>query len=68
MRRSTCLRLGAIAIILLGSLGLSASQVQAARSCPKTGDDYPYVPCGYGCQENTGFCDSYGFCVCGEVP
>jgi hypothetical protein len=67
MRRSTYLRLGALGIILLSSLGLGASQVQA-QTCPKRGVDYINPLCQVGCPNGSGYCSAQGFCQCGEIP
>lgn len=62
------LRWGVLGLAILASFPGFGSASHAPRQCPETGYPYPYPYCGYDCEENTAYCNEWGFCVCGEIP
>ncbi len=71
MKRSLYLRRGFLGLAFAGALSVIIGQWNDApwyKTCPATGEDYPYVICAYGCDIGRGYCNARGFCVCGDLP
>ena len=56
------------AALSFGASQAFASGETAVKSCPATGYDYAYGPCGQGCTNGVGYCSEAGICRCGQIP